>query len=47
MISSFNHDFLRMPPGDQIPVNYNAELPLGFRVITTAKMPRSTTLLQR
>jgi SET domain-containing protein len=38
-------------PGDEITVNYNADpldqSPLGFKVIATARMPRSTALLQR
>lgn len=37
--------------GDEITVNYNAEpldqSPVGFKVVTTARMPRSTALLQR
>jgi len=37
-------------PGDEITINYNAEpldqSPVGFKVITTAKTPRSTARLQ-
>jgi SET domain-containing protein len=38
-------------PGDEITVNYNAEpldqSPLGFNIITTATVPKSSALPQR